>query len=248
MTQPRNLVRGAIAATITLFISAAAQAITITHSDRGSFQFTNLVNGIWKTPDGSYQARALNNGVPVEFNRNYTVFDFSLLSGTATGATLLLWLDTPAGPGLAPGYQSSAPSETLSLFSVATDPTELLAGDAGTNPGSVFGDLGSGTPYGSQSMTAADMGSYIAFDLTAALGDINTAITNGSSFAIGGAMSTIDASYGTGGITEGIFRGSATGDPASQLILTGVVPVPAAVWLLGSGLLAFVGIGKRRSR
>jgi hypothetical protein len=46
-------------------------------------------------------------------------------------------------------------------------------------------------------------------------------------------------------------RSSATGPGAIGLyfsVIVSEVPVPAAVWLLGSGLLALAGLGRRRAR
>ncbi|MEM7235759.1 MAG: hypothetical protein AAF517_26555, partial [Planctomycetota bacterium] len=96
---------------------------TVDHIDRGSYQVTDSVNGFFKTPSGSYQARALNNaGTPIDFNHSYFVFDLSGVEGTVTSATFRIH-------GGEEAYQSSALYEILELYSVETSPEDLLAGD-----------------------------------------------------------------------------------------------------------------------
>ena len=79
-----------------------------------------------------------------------------------------------------------------------------------------------------------------------------TAFWNGTEFNQGGAASSTDngdgsfklswSSFIVGGPFDG-FTGSWTMDVKEQ---AGVVPVPAAVWLFGSGLLGLIGIARRR--
>jgi len=237
-----------LAASVTSVVLAAdsVEALTIDHSDRGSFQVSNLVNGLWKSPNGSYQVRALNEQAlglndaptPIEFNRNYVTFDLSELQGTVTSATLEIFHT---------GYQSSALSETLGFFDVSTAASELLAGDAGANPELVFPDLGSGTSYGSVTVTPADEQVFLSISLNAsALADIQALIGAGS-FSIGGALQTIDGSFGSGNISERLFQGSGTDDPATRLVLDGVtvIPEPSTALLFGLGLSVLAVRGPR---
>jgi hypothetical protein len=57
--------------------------------------------------------------------------------------------------------------------------------------------------------------------------------TNGTSFNLGTAMLT-----GSGATLDLVFTGNGGSTP---------VPLPAAVWLLGSGLLGLAGVGRRRA-
>lgn len=60
-----------------------------------------------------------------------------------------------------------------------------------------------------------------------------------------GAPAGFDATPGTWELTANTADGSTTFSWSSSTV--GVVPVPAAVWLFGSGLLGLVGIARRRS-
>lgn len=92
-------------------------------------------------------------------------------------------------------------------------------------------------------------GRWIDIDLSGALADINA--ENGI-FIFGASLEDT-----SGGGTQQVFSGNVYdlstpgGNPSSfrtaapELILT-TVPVPAAVWLFGSGLLALVGVARKR--
>jgi hypothetical protein len=81
-------------------------------------------------------------------------------------------------------YDSSNPSETLTLFDVSTNLTSLLAGTGGI---AAYNDLGSGVVYGSRVYTAADANLVRTINLdAAAIAAIQQAA--GGAFAIGGAL------------------------------------------------------------
>lgn len=140
----------------------------------------------------------------------------------------------------------------------------------------IWNDLGDGDIYATRIFTQADeenpglmpspvatittdcsnpspgqaCGRWIDIDLTAALTDINSATGD---WIFGLAVTSIDG--GPPGNAEQVFSGNVVDlslehlqefrTPAPQLNLT-VVPVPAAVWLFGSGLLGLVAIARRR--
>ena len=49
------------------------------------------------------------------------------------------------------------------------------------------------------------------------------------------------------GTSFGEFHGNSFTSFSYEVTAAGVVPVPAAVWLFGSGLLALMGVARRRS-
>lgn len=246
-------------AAIAIAVSVAASShadIVVNHSDRGTFVSPSsfLFTGAFRSFPGPgqgdlYQIRAINSGIatippsvgpPIEDSRNFHSFDLSGASGTASGATLRLFVD-------AGGYDSSAPTETVGLFDVSATP-DVLA-DPNSLPGGelVYADLGSGTSYGSFLVSSADDSNYIDIPLDAALADINAAVGVGA-FSVGGALLTIDGTYNAGFISERVFKGD-SGTPfelPAQLVLTGsIVPEPTTVCLLVAALSWTAG---RRSR
>jgi len=55
---------------------------------------------------------------------------------------------------------------------------------------------------------------------------------------------------GTAGALQSYILGTATVDASGNLSIAGngaAVPLPAAVWLLGSGLLGLFGVARRRA-
>lgn len=240
-----------------LVLLGAAQAhakATLHHSDRGSFVNpasplggANLKNPVDPTEGENYQIRALNSGIfqvpptlgtPFENERNYHSFDLTDVTGTIETATLRIWVE-PAS------YDSSAPSETVELFSVSTT-AAVLANPTDLESQSVFADLGSGTSYGDFLVTSANDGSYLEVVLNEdAITDLNTAI--GGFWSVGGALTTIDGTYNTGLISERVFQSEAGVGRFAQLVLDGqnVVPEPASAMLLAAGGLCLL---RRRSR
>ncbi len=201
--------------------SAATNAITVIETDHGQYR-----------DDGFHDPSSVSNIVGSFSNteyRNWFVFDLSGITDTITSATLRSY--NP--PGSTQGYQSSDPTETWSLYDVSTDVTALTDGTAGV---SAFNDLGAGTSYGAYVASIADNGTYIEIALNSnALNDLNT---NASRFfAIGGAITTLD---GTG--TQLLF---ANGTSAKSELLLSTIPVPAAVWLFGFGLLGLIGMARQ---
>lgn len=62
-------------------------------------------------------------------------------------------------------------------------------------------------------------------------------------------FNTILNAFDSGALVVGIHaKAIGSGDESESLITTTVVPVPAAVWLFGSGLLALAGVARRRIR
>jgi hypothetical protein len=119
------------------------------------------------------------------------------------------------------------------------------------------GDIGNGVQTLSEFFAASNAGTA-QYDLTAGLGTQGAALGNtgfSTATALGTAIFLYElSSSGTGGdatlyaSTNGITIGA--GGAVSGIVSAGggaPVPLPAAIWLLGSGVLGLFGIGRRRA-
>lgn len=115
---------------------------------------------------------------------HHNFFVFEIPNGqTFTSATLLLF--NTGGFPCPSGYFSPNPTELYELYDVTT-PVATLIPATGTGLVGIYEDLGSGTLFGSQTVSAADNGAIVSISLNAdAIAAINSAA--GSQFAIGGA-------------------------------------------------------------
>ena len=172
--------------------------------------------------------------------RNFFVFDLSGVTDPIVGATLRLF--NPAG-----GFASLDPTETYTLFDVSTPIASLTAGGAGMV--SIHTDLGSGTQYGSQIVSAADNGAIVNISLN---GNALTALNGASGlFAIGGAVTTLVSPLDL----ELIFGITGSSTDVRHLVVEtlpgpspGVIPEPSTVLLLGSGLAGLFAWRMRKGR
>jgi PEP-CTERM motif len=216
---------------VTLGVAApsAAIPITINFSDSGWYDST----GLHDPTNVNYIAGDLGGN---EF-RDWFIFDLTSLVGqTILSASLAL--ANPSG-----GYTSLDATENYALFDVSTSPATLALGGSGLV--GIFNDLGTGTSFGSRTVSAADNNTTVLTAFNAAgLSALNAAI--GGSFALGGAVTTLTL----GGPTEFIF--GFTG-PASLRELrlevepagVSAIPEPASLALLGTGI---AGLAARRLR
>lgn len=245
-----------ITCTILLGASTAYADVTVFHSARGAYVAPGAPVGT--APDGfrsastpgagdNYLLRAVNSGFPgvgppEETDRNYHSFDLSPYTGGVTSATLRIWADIDA-------YDSSAAFETIGLFDVTTAASVL--DDPLSDPVAaalVFDDLGTGVPYGSEDVFPADDSSFVDIALNPAAVTAIDGLVGSGTWSVGGAMLTIDGTYG-GPISERIFKNdsSTPSEPNAQLVLVGSVGLPPAVpvagpvarMLLASGLASF---------
>jgi hypothetical protein len=154
--------------------------------------------------------------------RNWFQFAIPAQLGSVQSAVLTL---SAAGIGL-----NQSPSIIYSVTSLSSSFT--------------FGDLGTGTFYGSRTYTAADLNTttQIAFDADA----INN-LANGGVFGVGGRV-TSPTQFGLDFPEQIVFGGSDLGGVAQLVITTSPVPLPAAVWLLGSGLIGLFSVLNRDKR
>jgi hypothetical protein len=156
---------------------------------------------------------------PAEW-RNWFRFDLSSVSGSVTAATLVL--------NVTSGFSSTtSPTGTYTLFDIS--PGNL--GGLGTNSQTIWADIGSGISYGSYVASSANSsGTTIAIPLNAAaLAAINASV--GSSFALGGAITTLQG----GSEVELLFGGNTTAANHTVLQLTiGLAPTGLTVSKFGA--------------
>jgi len=133
----------------------------------------------------------------------------------------------------------------------------ILAGTFGlTTTIDAFGVLSGGTLTigGTVASLGFNSGTLLTGDLTA-LGFNNAGdpleflfdVTGGDAFALYGGGSLSGGIILSNSGFEGNWENSFTAD-ATAASDTGVVPVPAAVWLFGSGLIGLVGFGRHARR
>lgn len=205
----------AIAMIALLTMEASAATLNFGWFHRGWYNDTGVNNDAWW--DNNYFVGETGG----KEYRNWMQFDLSSLSqpiGTAT-----LRVSTSA-------YSGTDPSETWFLYDVTT-PVAQLGGAAST---AVFADLGTGTPYGSITVSGNSVVDIVLN--AAAINEINAAA--GGMFVLGGRLGTLPG---------GIFSMSnVVNNATTQLLLDTAVPAPASVWLFGSAL-GLLGRVRRRS-
>lgn len=249
----RNKLRfNSVAAIVCFSLTSVAQAATITLTasgdDRGAFNSDFIVSALaqpWKVVQNSFLTRAIGTGADsIQATRNYHLFSIPNLAPgeVITGAELRITHPSNS-------YDSPDATETVTLYDVSTAGSVLRNPDdtqALTVLADIFDDLGGGTVYGSFEGSLSDNGTVESILLNAdALSALNLAA--GSEWGIGGAITTNGGTTAFG-VAERVLRGTGASTAATELVLTtAVVPVPAAVWLFGSGLLGLVGVARRRS-
>lgn len=134
--------------------------------------------------------------------RNFFAFNLAGVDQPILSASLRV--ANPPG-----GYISPDATETWTIYDVNTPIPQLLAG--GIQP-AIFADLGTGTSYGAQTVSAADSGRNITVDLNgAAVAYLNS--VRGGMAALGGALTTL-----SGAADQIVFAFSGLG--TRELLLT----------------------------
>jgi len=226
MSSPKAVV-GGLAFLILLFASAnlaRADVVTIAANDTGSYRSDGF-------HDAAYQTYIAGHFDGQDY-RNYLIFNLSGVSGTVTGATIQIFSAFRAGsPGI------------YILFDVSTPASILMASNSGSTGIAIFNDLGSGTEYGKIRVGLTDNGVVLTINLNAAaVAALNA--TGGGIFAVGGFFTAPSAP------ADSFVFGGSERDPRNRLILsvTGAVPEPMTILLLGTGLAGLVGTVRQRGK
>lgn len=235
MTEWRARTIGATMLALGLVASAPAQSnatmVIRSATDSGSYNLAGTHN---PTNVGYIAGNAQLGTSPQTWTvyRNFLTFDLSGITDTITGAVLRLY--NPTNGYWSPGQ----PTETFELFDVSTSITELTAGGSGKS--AIYADLGSGTSFGSRVFSSADNNTIVEIVLnSSAIAALEAA--RGSGFAIGGAVTSLDALNNN----EYVFGATGWGTEIRELVLTtspaAAVPEPST---LASGMVAgLVGLG-----
>ena len=220
--------------------SAAAATITIDAIDTGWYATYGRGGGT------GVQNYITGGNAGFGETRSFFVFDLLGIDAPIVSATLRLYNPSRAVSGdSGDGYASVDATEIMTLHSVETSLAALMGATGGLG---AFTDLADGTLYGSRTVSAADNGTLVSFDLNqSALWDLNAA---SGLFAFGGSV----ANLGTGdesmfAYTGGPLNHSFVSNITRELIIeTAPVPVPepASILLFGTGVFAFVGRTWRR--
>ncbi len=209
-------------------VATPVRAVTINASDRGWYDDT----GFHSPGNLNYIVGDQPESSGLTF-RDFFVFDVTAVAGSISSAKLRLF-----NPASGPGFGSDTGTETYKVFDVSTPLASLLAGTGGLG---AYGDLGSGTLFGSYLASAADNGAFVEVVLNAAaIAALNAAT---GLFAFGGAIDPLngvdDAEY--------LFGFTASNLAHTQLVVE-TVPEPATVLLLGAGLACLTVIRRRAGR
>ncbi|MEI8196208.1 MAG: hypothetical protein WCI73_09895, partial [Phycisphaerae bacterium] len=140
--------------------------------------------------------------------RSYYVFNLAAVTQPIAGAQLNIANPTN-------GFSSPDPTETLSIYDVSTPLATLEASGSGLT--AIYNDLGTGSVFGSQTVSTASNGQFVPITLNAAgIAALNA--VRGQQVALGGALTTV-----VGTSLQFVF-GYTTGSEVRQLVLTTSIP------------------------
>lgn len=196
----------------------------------------------------AYLAGAVYNAIFDEELRNYFVFDLSSVSEQVSSAKFRLYSNfnnfrCAHRNDIGCGYASDDSSETLRFVDVETSIASLISPTPGTEQ-AIFNDLGEGNVYGEVTLTRNDVDLWLEIELSSAA--LDTINQSNDLWAIAGHVTTLDGVIAPAFLKqERLFIDHGVGVvPMPELVLT-TIPVPAAVWLFGSGLLGLIAIARR---
>jgi len=171
------------------------------------------------------------------FHNAFFIFDLTSINNDIYSAYLEIELQN---------YYSRDPSESFTVYDVATPIDVLIAG--GRHLWDPIGiDLETGTEYGSATIRQTDVASIISIQLSdAAIFDLNSSF--GGFFAVGVHSTTSDNPQ-PGLYDIDYFSFGEQGDGIQQLVLeTTPVPEPTTIFLFGSGLIGLIGFRRKKAK
>ena len=218
----------------------AVWAIGMATSVRANTFFVTATRTGWFASNGQHTSGNNNYEIGDIDTPGFLLRDFATFTLPLPGAGqkfVAATLTIPNGT-----LSTSDPSETATFFDVSTSASTLNTGfSSGSSTGlAVYDDLGSGTIFGSQVYFPSDppAGSK-TITLNSAAVDAMNAAAPGSSFSIGGAVTSLD---GVDNI-EIIYTGAV--GPFHQLALTTApAPEPGSVVIVATG--AVFGLKRHR--
>jgi hypothetical protein len=222
-------------------IASAAWVIGMATSLRANTFFVTATRTGWFASNGQHTSGNNNYEIGDIETPGFLLRDFATFTLPLPGAGQKFVAATLTIPTNT--VSTSDPSETATFFDVSTSASTLNAShSSGDSAGlAAYNDLGSGTIFGSQVYFPSDPpGSSIITLNSAALDAMNAAVP-GSSFSIGGAVTSLDAVDNI----EIIYTGAV--GPFHQLALTtGPAPEPGSAVMLG--MIAAVFTARRKGR
>ena len=211
---------------VILFLASPTQALTIHADTSGIYRKSGdgSLDSATIDPNGTFMFVAWNPNAEGNEIRDFATFDLSVVPSNEiiTGAELHIGLHDL-------GLSSPDPTETIEWVSTSTSAASLAAG---VYSDAIWEDLGTGTSYGSRTVTAADNGTTLVSVLNAdAVSAMNASL--GGPFSLGGHLTSIDM---TGPTQEALFF-NGFGQPTELVLTTEVVPEPGTAGLLGLSLV-----------
>ncbi len=259
----------ALAVTASLGASGTASAVVVDYSFSGAFTMLGATGALTKnTAASAYVAPWYGQRTAITGTMS---FDTDTGMGTGTVTPFLFFGDTPAFTAYATGITFQAIGDgmngpgTLVLGNMGFDwngtvgiPLSIVMDAAGlfsTNPAGMT-DADIGTVISGVGALPATNGA-IAKGINMVLGASPIATTTWNTTSLAGAgmgsnpsggLPLIADTIGGSPMIAGPFVGFNANFDVLSMTVTNVtaIPVPAAVWLLGSGLLGLVGVARRK--
>jgi hypothetical protein len=226
-------------------VNAAGTLAVASYAGDTGVSINSVIAGLSSTPT-TYLASDPNLAKLFAADAAGDTLEFAVLAGQYTGSPSTTNLKTP---GVGQFLTTTANNSTTSISGATTASLSKMAG--------LNGDVSTinGNSGGAASVEGTNPATSGVWDITNGNG---TAYWDGASISNGNTLgTTANLYYMTGGgaiasHTTNVLEGTASLS-SSGLTLTGngsppPVPLPAAVWLLGSGLLGLAGVGRRKAK